>query len=119
MFAEGGVEQRYFENLDTFILSGKLKSVFVPPRILERLIILYRQKDVDLLEKAIMNLNLVGYPKCDEVKLICEEEFLSSALIHLLTTVIEDEKEAEATTCLSILCSLFNLMIRAKQKRSK
>jgi hypothetical protein len=74
---------------------------------------------VDLLEKAIMNLNLVGYPKCDEVKLICEEEFLSSALIHLLTTVIEDEKEAEATTCLSILCSLFNLMIRAKQKRSK
>ena len=25
MFAEAGIEQRYFENLEAFILSGKLK----------------------------------------------------------------------------------------------
>jgi len=25
MFAEAGMEQRYFQNLDAFILSGKLK----------------------------------------------------------------------------------------------
>lgn len=83
MFAEGGVEQRYFENLDAFILSGKLKNVQIPNKILERLISLYRQKDVELLEKAILNLNLNSYPLRDEVKVICEEEFLSSALIHL------------------------------------
>ena len=37
--------------------------------------------------QAILNLNLLQYPKKDEVRVICEEEFLSSALIHLLTTV--------------------------------
>jgi hypothetical protein len=42
MFAEGGVEQRYFENLDAFILSGKLKAHFIPSTILDRLISLYR-----------------------------------------------------------------------------
>ena len=86
MFAEGGVEQRYFENLDAFILSGKLKSVVVPPKLLQRILILYRQKDSELFEKAILNLSLKTYPHIDEVRLMCEELFLSSALIHLLTT---------------------------------
>ena len=61
MFAEGGLEQRYFESLDAFILSGKFKSHFIPTTILDRLICLYRQKDVELLEKAILNLNLGKY----------------------------------------------------------
>ena len=30
MFAEAGVEQRYFESLNAFILCGKLKNVKVP-----------------------------------------------------------------------------------------
>jgi hypothetical protein len=42
MFAEGGLEQRYFESLDAFILSGKLKTHFIPTTILDRLISLYR-----------------------------------------------------------------------------
>ena len=42
MFAEAGMEQRYFENLDAFILSGKLIKVKVPDKILERLIDFYR-----------------------------------------------------------------------------
>lgn len=61
MFAEGGVEQRYFENLDTFILSGKLKKAHIPFALIERLLSLYRSKDVELLEKAILNLNLAKY----------------------------------------------------------
>ena len=62
MFAEAGVEQRYFENLDAFILSGKLKNVKIPVKILDRLICFYRTKDVELLEKAILNLDLSKYP---------------------------------------------------------
>jgi hypothetical protein len=27
MFAEAGIEQRYFENLEAFILSGKLRNI--------------------------------------------------------------------------------------------
>jgi len=27
MFAEAGIEQRYFENLEAFILSGRLKQI--------------------------------------------------------------------------------------------
>ena len=87
MFAEAGVEQRYFENLDAFILSGKLKKVKIPNKILDRLICFYRAKDVELLEKAILNLDLSKYPDNQTVRNICEEEFLSSALIHLLTTL--------------------------------
>ena len=46
MFKDGGVEAMYFNNLDAFILSGKLKTIKIPPLILDRLIAFYRQKDV-------------------------------------------------------------------------
>jgi len=38
MFAEAGIEQRYFENLEAFILSGKLRNMSIPQKILTRLI---------------------------------------------------------------------------------
>lgn len=50
MFKDGGVEAMYFNNLDAFILSGKLKSYKIPPNILDSLIAFYRKKDVQLLE---------------------------------------------------------------------
>lgn len=112
MFAEAGMEQRYFQNLDAFILSGKLKGTIIPEHILTRLIEFYRQTDVELLEKAILNLDLSKYPYAEHVRHICEEEYLSSALIHLLTTLFDDEKSNDAAICISILCSLFNLMMR-------
>ena len=109
----------YFENLDVFILSGKLKTVIIPHKILEKLIRFYRQKDIQLLEQAILNLELTKYPGIEEARFICEEEQLSSAYIHVLTTIFNDEKESDSTTCLSILCSLFNIMMRAKHKKTK
>lgn len=93
MFSNAGVEQRYFENLDAFILSGKLKNVRMPVTILDRLISFYYNKDVELLEKAILNLNLSKYPDVLSVRQICEQEFLSSALIHLLTTLFDEEDD--------------------------
>jgi hypothetical protein len=57
------------------------------------LIDFYRQKDVELLEKAILNLNLKKYPNVEKIKHICEEEFLSSALIHLLTTLFNGDRD--------------------------
>ena len=42
MFAEAGIEQRYFENLEAFILSGKLKKITIPDRILTRIFQYYR-----------------------------------------------------------------------------
>jgi len=38
MFAEAGIEQRYFENLEAFILSGKLRHIPIPHKILTRII---------------------------------------------------------------------------------
>lgn len=70
---------------------------------------------MELLEKAILNLDLRAYRKADEVRVICEEEFLSSALIHLISI---EENSDDTTACLQILCSLFNLMMRAKQKKA-
>lgn len=50
---------------------------------------------------------------------ICEEEYLSSALIHLLTTLFDDETSNDAAICISILCSLFNMMMRNKSEKSR
>jgi hypothetical protein len=74
----------------------------------------YRLKDVELLEKSILNLNLNKYPNNLDVRHICEEELLSSALIHMLTTIFDKDKGMENTLCLHILCALFNLMNRSK-----
>ena len=79
----------------------------------------YRQTDVELLEKAILNLNLTKYPYASHVRHICEEEYLSSALIHLLTTLFDDEKSNDAAICISILCSLFNLMMRNQTVKTR
>ena len=84
-----------------------------------RLIDFYRQTDVELLEKAILNLNLSQYKDAENVRLICEEEFLSSALIHLLTTLFDDATSNDAAVCISILCSLFNLMMRNKSEKDR
>lgn len=50
---------------------------------------------------------------------ICEEEFLTSALIHILTTIFDKDKNMENTICLHILCALFNVMNKSKIKKSK
>lgn len=42
MFAEAGMEQKFFENLEPFILSGKFKQTKIPKKILVRLIGFYR-----------------------------------------------------------------------------
>ena len=91
----------------------------IPNKILDRLISFYRSKDVELLEKAILNLDLSKYPDSQSVRMICEEEFLSSALIHLLTTLFEEVQDMPTTTCLSILCALFNLMTRSKFNKTR
>jgi hypothetical protein len=113
MFAEAGMEQRYFENLDAFVLSGKFMKTKVPEKIMVRLIAYYRSKDIELLEKAILNFDLTSFPNTLDIRKICEEEFLTSAIIHLMNTMFQDERENnEANICLSILCSLYNLMER-------
>jgi hypothetical protein len=93
MFAEAGMEQRFFENLEPFILSGKFKQTKIPKKILNRIIEYYRQKDLELLEKVLLNLNLSKYKNILEVRHICETEFLTSALIHILTNLFDNDDE--------------------------
>lgn len=50
---------------------------------------------------------------------ICEEEFLTSALICMLMTIFDKDKNMENTVCLHILCSLFNLMNKSKIIKSR
>ena len=117
MFAEAGMEQRFFENLEPFILSGKFKQQKIPRKILVRLIEYYRQKDVELLEKILLNLNLAKYKNILEVRHICETEFLTSALIHILTNLFDNDEEN--TVCLQLLCSLYNMMMKSTIKKEK
>jgi len=119
MFAEAGMEQRYFQNLDAFILSGRLKKTIIPDEILDRLIEYYRQTDVELLEKTILNLDLSLYRNTERVQSICQEEFLSSALIHLMTTLFDDATNKDVSACISILCALYNMMMRNKIEKTR
>lgn len=74
---------------------------------------------MELLEKSILNLNLSKYPNNLEIRHICEEELLSSALIHMLTTIFDKDRNMENTVCLHILCALFSLMHKSKIIKSK
>jgi hypothetical protein len=93
MFAEAGMEQNFFMNLEVFVLSGKLKHTKIPSQILTRLIEYYRQKDVDLLEKSLLNVDLASYNNILEIRHICETEFMTSALIHILTNIFDKEND--------------------------
>ena len=53
----------------------------------------YRRKDTDLLEKALLNVDLTNCPNILEIRHICETEYLTSALIHLLTNLFDEENE--------------------------
>ena len=59
-------------------------------------------------------MNLNNYPNNLEVRHICEEEYLSSALIYMLMTIFDRDKNMENTVCLHILCALYNLMKKSK-----
>ena len=72
---------------------------------------------MELLEKSILNLNLINYPNNLEIRHICEEEYLSSALIYMLMTIFDRDKNMENTVCLHILCALYNLMKRSMSKK--
>lgn len=72
-----------------------------------------------MLEKSILNLNLDNYPNKLEVRHICEEDFLTSALIHMLTTIFDKDKNMENTVCLHILCALYNVMNKSKIEKTK
>jgi hypothetical protein len=48
---------------------------------------------VELLEKILLNLNLSKYKNILEVRHICEQEFLTSALIHILTNLFDNDDE--------------------------
>lgn len=50
---------------------------------------------------------------------MCSEEFLSSALLHLQTQHSSQEEADESSECLQSLCTLFNLVHRAKHKKSQ
>lgn len=107
----------YFDCLLNLVLSGKFRQVKIPHAILDKIINYFRRKDVQMLEQAILNLSLNKYPRKEELRQVCEEECLSSALIHVMTTIFQDENESDSTACLSILCSLFNIMQRAKKDK--
>ena len=64
-------------------------------------------------------MNLAHYPQNLEVRAICEEEYLTSALICMLMTIFDKDKNMENTVCLHILCALFNLMNKSKIIKTK
>jgi len=92
-FAEAGMEQKYFENLQAFVLSGKLKQIAVPEVILHRMLDYYYQNDADLYEKSIMNLNMGSFSAALEVLHVCESNFLTSGMLYMLTTMYDKDEE--------------------------
>ena len=118
LFVTNKAEQIYFEALDPFMLSGRFKQVRLPLPLLQKLLKYYRTRDRQVLEQVLLNIDLRGSPLIYEVRALCEEEQLSSALIHILNTLLTSEEDL-FTSCMSILISLFNMMVKAKHKKSQ
>jgi hypothetical protein len=65
----------------------------------------------------LLSVDLTRSSVIDEVRHLCEEELLSSAFIHIMNTILASEEDKN-TACLSILISLFNIMIKGAQTAS-
>lgn len=66
----------------------------------------------------LLSIDLSGSPLIYEVRALCEEEQLSSALIHILNTLLTSEEDL-FTSCMSILISLYNMMVKARHHKSQ
>ena len=92
------MEQRYFQNLSPFILSGKFKQLKIPDLIVFRMLGYFIETDIPMFEKCIMNLDMSTYDKNLEILHMCEMHFLTSGIMYMLTTLYD--KDNENTVCL-------------------
>ena len=60
---------------------------------------------MELLEKIMLNLNLAKYKNILEVRQICETDFLTSALIHILTNLFDNDEEILCVCSCSAPCT--------------
>ena len=74
----------------------------------------YKSKnDPQVLEQVLVSVDMTRSQVIDEVRLLCEDKQLSSALVHIMKTILTSEEDKN-TACLSILIGLFNMMKKSQ-----
>lgn len=73
LFAQSGLETKFLQNLEPFILSGSFKKQAVPEVIVRKLLSYYESRqEFKALEKVLMKLDVTEHPKLkDELVVVC------------------------------------------------
>lgn len=88
LFAQSGLETKFLQNLEPFILSGAFKKQAVPEAIVRKLLAYYESREeFKALEKVLMKLDVTEHPRLkDELVVVCKVHCLIGALMHLMST---------------------------------
>jgi len=72
IFVDNGLESKFIQNLEPFIISGQFRKEVIPESIVRKLIKFYEDKGkLKVLEKVIMQLDFSDYSRKDELLVIC------------------------------------------------
>lgn len=117
LFQEEKLEKLFVQELEPFIMAGKLMEWELPNEVIQNHVIKYYKDPAraDALEKIIVNLNLRRCPKTIVLEFIhfAEIHYLTTAILFLYTQAYERK---DNTACTTVLCSLFQLYRTATKK---
>ncbi len=117
LFQEEKIESLFVQELEPFIMAGKLQDWELPNEVIQNHVIKYYKdpSKAEALEKIIVNLNLKRSPKTIVLEFIhfAEQHYLTTAILFLHTQVFEKK---DNTSCTTVLCSLFDLYKKANKK---
>ena len=109
LFCESGLENKFLQHLEPFILSGAFRKEMIPEKIMGKIIGWYEGKgNMRGLERVIMQLDMGDYSRKEELMVTCQVHCMISALLYLMATNAE-----ESLGCMQILNTLITLMRKA------
>ena len=117
LFVVRGLEEKFIENLEPFILSGKFKDSPLPDHVIKRVVSLYtQQREWHRLESLILYMDLSHYSEKEEVLRLCQQQNMISALLYLTTTTYENEN---TLSCGKVLASLHRVFRETREPGSR
>ena len=115
LFHKEGLENRFIENLEPFILAEYFTNEIMPDILLQKLCDHYLNSEKYLsFERIVTKLNFTNFTSISQLEKECREKMLTTSLIHLKVTSL---KGNEKNAWLDILVSSYNRMKQGKKSK--
>lgn len=116
LFIEEGLEAKFIENLEPFILAGYFKDENLPDFVLKKICDYYFNNERYYhFERIATKLNFGFYCGFEDLEDFCKKKMLTTALIHLIIT---STRGASKGAWLQILNNVFNRLKQAKRDKT-